>query len=79
MELEFSWPIGRIKAALPELSGSFASSPKSCSTETLKSIAALVAEVNIPEANYGLAAGVTAFIWLYTCIQGFVFNNASLF
>ncbi|KAM7469292.1 hypothetical protein LguiA_007475 [Lonicera macranthoides] len=71
MHLEFAWPIGRIRAALPELGGCVASSPKSCSPETLKSIASLVDEVNIPEANYGLAAGVTAFIWLYTSIQGY--------
>lgn len=71
MDLEFSWPVGRIKAALPELGGCVVSSPTSCSRETLKSIAALAEEQNIPEAKTGLAAGVAAFLWLYTSIQGY--------
>ncbi|KAA8536881.1 hypothetical protein F0562_029359 [Nyssa sinensis] len=69
--LEFSWPVGRIKEALPELGSCLASSPTSCSPETIKSIAALVEEQNIPEAKIGLAAGVSTFLWLYTSIQGY--------
>jgi mevalonate kinase len=71
MGLQFSWPIEIIREALGQTDVSDASSPKSCSTEALKSIAALVAQVDIPEANYGLAAGVAAFLWLYTSIQGY--------
>ncbi|XP_059648543.1 mevalonate kinase isoform X2 [Cornus florida] len=72
MGLEFSWPVGRIKETLPD-SGTGCdapSSPASCSPWTIKSIAALVEEQNIPEAKIGLAAGVSAFLWLYTSIQG---------
>ncbi|XP_059652487.1 mevalonate kinase-like [Cornus florida] len=69
LSLEFSWPVGRIKQALPDLDSCLASSPTSCPPETMKSIAALVEEQNIPEAETGLAAGVSAFLWLYTSIQ----------
>lgn len=71
MALEFSWPVARIKEALPEAGNLLSSKPTSCSIETMKSIAALVEEQNIPEANIGLATGVSAFLWLYTCILGF--------
>ncbi|KAI3448623.1 hypothetical protein Pfo_005288 [Paulownia fortunei] len=70
MGLEFSWPVGKIKEVLPELSSHAASSPSSCSLETIKAIASLVEEQHIPEANIGLASGVSAFLWLYTSIQG---------
>ncbi|KAM7481202.1 hypothetical protein LguiB_005785 [Lonicera macranthoides] len=56
MTLEFLWPIGRIKEALPELGGCVALSPKSCSSDTIKSIVGLVEVQNIPEAKVGLAA-----------------------
>ncbi|KAK2972491.1 hypothetical protein RJ640_017663 [Escallonia rubra] len=69
--LEFSWPVGKIKAALPESGRCAASSPTSCLPETIKSIATLVEEYNIPEAKLGIAAGVTAFLWLYTSIHGY--------
>lgn len=69
--LELSWPVGRIKEVFPEASGCIASSPTSCPPDTLKLIAVLVEEQNIPEAKIGLAAGVTAFLWLYTSIQGY--------
>ncbi|KAF5946000.1 hypothetical protein HYC85_016228 [Camellia sinensis] len=71
MDLEFSWPVGRIKAALSKIGSNDSSSPKSCSSETVKLIATLVEEHNIPEANITLAAGVSAFLWLYTSIQGY--------
>jgi mevalonate kinase len=71
MALEFSWPVARIKEVLPEAGNLLSSKPTSCSIETMKSIAALVEEQNIPEANIGLATGVSAFLWLYTCILGF--------
>ncbi|CAJ1960885.1 unnamed protein product [Sphenostylis stenocarpa] len=69
--LEFSWPISRIRAAFPESAGQLTSTPTSCSVENAKSIAALVEELNIPEAKIGLASGVSAFLWLYSSIQGF--------
>ncbi|KAG7969136.1 hypothetical protein I3843_07G015800 [Carya illinoinensis] len=71
MSLEFSWPVSRIKEVLPEVVSSSSPTPTSCSIETMKSIAALVEEQNIPEAKIGLATGVSAFLWLYTCIQGY--------
>ncbi|KAK1581182.1 hypothetical protein Q3G72_003832 [Acer saccharum] len=71
MELEFSWSIGRIKETLSHLGSPFPSTPTSCTTESVRCIAALVEEQNIPEAKLGLATGVSAFLWLYTCIQGF--------
>ncbi|PSS19647.1 Mevalonate kinase [Actinidia chinensis var. chinensis] len=71
MALELSWPVGRIKEALPDM-GITASSPKPCTPETIKLLAALVEEHNnIPEAKITLAAGVIAFLWLYTSIQGY--------
>nr|AMB15001.1 mevalonate kinase [Tripterygium wilfordii] len=69
--LEFSWPIGRIKKALPDLGFPFSSTPRTASAESIKVITTLVEEQNIPEAKIGLASGVSAFLWLYTCIQGF--------
>ncbi|KAF7143827.1 hypothetical protein RHSIM_Rhsim05G0142700 [Rhododendron simsii] len=72
MALHFSWPVGRIKEALSEKGSHAPSSPKSCSAETINILAALVEEQNvIPEANITIGAGVTAFLWLYTCIQGY--------
>nr|AZK89899.1 mevalonate kinase [Jasminum sambac] len=71
MDLEFSWPIGRIKEVLLDIGGQAASSPSSCSLETIKAIAALVGDQNIPESKIGLASGVTAFLWLYTSIHGY--------
>ncbi|KAF4361224.1 hypothetical protein F8388_018949 [Cannabis sativa] len=71
LHLEFSWPIGKIKAALSQLDLPNSSTPTSCSIEAMKSIAALVEEQNIPEAKIFLASGVSAFLWLYTSIQGF--------
>ncbi|KAK4595942.1 hypothetical protein RGQ29_014151 [Quercus rubra] len=71
LALEFSWPVARIKDALPEVGSLLSSKPTSCSIETMKSIAALVEEQNIPEAKIGLASGVSAFLWLYSCIHGF--------
>ncbi|XP_010255925.1 PREDICTED: mevalonate kinase-like [Nelumbo nucifera] len=70
VELDFSWPVGRIREALPELSTPSSSSPTACSPQFMKLIAALVEEQDIPEANAGLAAGVSAFLWLYASILG---------
>ncbi|CAI9102252.1 OLC1v1000493C1 [Oldenlandia corymbosa var. corymbosa] len=71
MDFEFSWPVGRIQEAIPELGSLSASSPTSCSLEITRAIAALVEEQNIPEAKIGLASGVSAFLWLYIAIHGF--------
>lgn len=71
MELEFSWPIERLKQVLPDFDSPSPSAPKSCSTDSLKSIASLLEEQNIPEAKITLASGVSAFLWLYTCIHGY--------
>ncbi|GFQ01320.1 mevalonate kinase [Phtheirospermum japonicum] len=68
--LELSWSVGKIKDVLPEMGSHYASSSSSCSLETLKAIASLVEEQNIPEANIELASGVSAFLWLYNSIHG---------
>jgi len=70
MALEFSWPIGRIKDTLPGFDAPSPSTPKCCSIESLRSIASLLSELNIPEAKIALASGVSAFLWLYIAIQG---------
>ncbi|KAK7337800.1 hypothetical protein VNO77_18387 [Canavalia gladiata] len=69
--VEFSWPIGKIKQAFPESAAPLSATPNSCSVENAKSIASLVEQLDIPEAKFGLASGVSAFLWLYTSIQGF--------
>lgn len=69
--LEFSWPITKIRAAFSESATQLSSTPTSCSVENAKSIAALVEQLNIPEARIGIASGVSAFLWLYSSIQGF--------
>lgn len=68
--LDFSWPIARIKEVLPDSVNTIASSPTTCSPETIKLIATLVEEHKIPESKIGIASGVIAFLWLYTSIQG---------
>ncbi|CAH1435158.1 unnamed protein product [Lactuca virosa] len=68
--LNFSWPIGRIKEVLPDSINTIASSPTTCSPETIKLIATLVEEHEIPETKIGIASGVIAFLWLYTSIHG---------
>ncbi|KAL1546041.1 mevalonate kinase [Salvia divinorum] len=70
VDLEFSWPVGKLKEVLPELGSKSASSPSSCSLETTKAIASLVEELNLADAKIGLASGISAFIWLYTSIHG---------
>ncbi|PWA87981.1 GHMP kinase, ATP-binding, conserved site-containing protein [Artemisia annua] len=68
--LDFSWPTGRIKDILPDSVNSIASSPTTCSDETIKFIKTLVEDHKIPESQIGIVSGVIAFLWLYTCIQG---------
>ncbi|CAO2836662.1 unnamed protein product [Amaranthus hypochondriacus] len=70
-ELEFLWPTGRIREVLPGFDCPSPSIPKSCSTESYKSIVSLLEEQNIPEAKITLASGVSTFIWLYTAIHGY--------
>ncbi|KAK6911528.1 GHMP kinase, C-terminal domain, partial [Dillenia turbinata] len=71
MDLEFSWPIGRVEEGLPGFTSLVPSTPESCLPESMKLIAVLVEEKNIPEAKIGLAAGISAFLWLYVCIHGY--------
>jgi mevalonate kinase len=71
MNLELCWPVGRIKEVLSEVGRQIPSSPTSCSPEATKLITALVEEQNIPEAQYSLTGGISAFLWLYTSIQGY--------
>ncbi|ESQ32252.1 hypothetical protein EUTSA_v10004396mg [Eutrema salsugineum] len=72
LSLEFSWSLARLKEAIPCDSSTLSpSTPTSCSGETLKSIAVLVEEQNIPEAKIWLSSGISTFLWLYTSIIGF--------
>ncbi|CAI8615476.1 unnamed protein product [Vicia faba] len=71
VDLEFSWPISRIREAFPDYVALLSSTPASCSVDGTKSIEALVEELSIPEAKIGLASGVSAFLWLYLSIQGY--------
>ncbi|KAL2327153.1 hypothetical protein Fmac_020580 [Flemingia macrophylla] len=66
--LEFSWPVSKVRETFP---AQLSSTPTSCSVENAKAIAALVDHLSIPEAKIGLASGVSAFLWLYSSIQGF--------
>ncbi|PWA59995.1 Histidine phosphatase superfamily, clade-1 [Artemisia annua] len=69
--LEFSWPINRLKEALSPTINTTASSPTSCSAETIKVITTLVLkEHTIPDSRTEIAAAVVVFLWLYTSIQG---------
>nr|QEV81809.1 Mevalonate kinase reductase [Prunella vulgaris] len=70
VDLEFSWPVGKLKEVLPELGSCSASSPSSCSLETTKAIALLVEELKLPDSKTGLASGISAFLWLYTSVHG---------
>ncbi|XP_040367378.1 mevalonate kinase-like [Rosa chinensis] len=69
--LEFLWPVGRIKEALSGIDVPNPSTPTSCPAEVNKSLAILVEELNILEAKIGIAAGVWAFLWLCSSIQGY--------
>nr|QEY10158.1 mevalonate kinase reductase [Scutellaria barbata] len=71
LDLEFSWPVAKIKEVLLDMGSHPASSPLSCSFETTKALVSLVEEQNIPEAKSGLASGISAFLWLYTSIHGY--------
>ncbi|CAA7024690.1 unnamed protein product [Microthlaspi erraticum] len=72
LSLEFSWSLARLKEALPNDSRTYPpSTPTSCSTETLKAIAVLVEEQNIPQEKIWLSSGISTFLWLYTSIVGF--------
>ncbi|KAG7552111.1 GHMP kinase C-terminal domain superfamily [Arabidopsis thaliana x Arabidopsis arenosa] len=72
ISLEFSWSLARIKEAIPYDSTTLCrSTPTSCSQETLKSIAVLVEEQNLPKEKIWLSSGISTFLWLYTRIIGF--------
>ncbi|KAF5791161.1 putative mevalonate kinase [Helianthus annuus] len=70
VDLEFSWPIGRIKEMLPDSVNNDASSPATCCEETTKFILTALKDFKIPDAKIGIASGVIAFLWLYTSILG---------
>ncbi|XP_020525443.1 mevalonate kinase isoform X2 [Amborella trichopoda] len=71
LNLQFSWSISRIQDFLPSETLPLSSSVECCSSDMMERLIALVAEHNIPEANIGLAVGVSAFLWLYISIAGF--------
>ena len=71
LSLEFTWSVARLKEGIPYDSSNVSpSTPASCSSQTLKSIAVLVEEQNIPEAKIQLSSGISTFLWLYTSILG---------
>ncbi|KAL2347673.1 hypothetical protein Fmac_001673 [Flemingia macrophylla] len=73
--LEFSWPVSKVREAFPT---QLSSTPTSCSVENAKAIAALIDHLSIPEAKIGLASGVSAFLWLYSSIQGFELSQLQI-
>ncbi|CAN7125458.1 unnamed protein product [Brassica rapa subsp. narinosa] len=73
LSLEFTWSVSRLKEGIAYDSSNVSpSTPSSCSSQTLKSIAVLVEEQNIPEAKIQLSSGISTFLWLYTSILGFI-------
>jgi mevalonate kinase len=77
ISLEFSWSLARIKEAIPYDSSTLCrSTPASCSEETLKSIAVLVEEQNLPKEKMWLSSGISTFLWLYTRIIGYITLNS---
>ncbi|XP_010524882.1 PREDICTED: mevalonate kinase [Tarenaya hassleriana] len=71
MALEFSWSMARLKELMNYTNIPCPSTPSSCSSQSLKSIAVLVEEQNIPEAKIWLSSGISTFLWLYAHIIGF--------
>ncbi|KAL0685880.1 hypothetical protein Bca4012_052728 [Brassica carinata] len=73
LSLEFTWSVARLKEGIAYDSSNVSPSTlASCSSQTLKSIAVLVEEQNIPEAKIQLSSGISTFLWLYTSILGFI-------
>ncbi|KAK4751135.1 hypothetical protein SAY87_004617 [Trapa incisa] len=70
LSLEFSWSISHIQECLKESNKADCLKP-SAPAACLSNLQALVEEQHIPEAKFGLASGIKAFLWLYTCIQGY--------
>ncbi|XP_031493624.1 mevalonate kinase [Nymphaea colorata] len=70
VQLELSWPIKRIHAELSNLLDPFSLEVVRPCSELTESISVLVGEHEFPEAREGLAAGVSAFLWLFTSING---------
>ncbi|KAG5412006.1 hypothetical protein IGI04_008325 [Brassica rapa subsp. trilocularis] len=71
LSLEFTWSVSRLKEGIAYDSSNVSpSTPASCSSQTLKSIAVLVEEQNIPEAKIQLSSGISTFLWIYTSILG---------
>ncbi|CAM0884974.1 unnamed protein product [Alopecurus aequalis] len=69
--LVFSWPCSRLREALGDgLAGAGVSAPRPCSPGELAAMAELLAHEDIPEAKIWLAAGLSAFLYLYTSILG---------
>ncbi|KAJ3695696.1 hypothetical protein LUZ60_001073 [Juncus effusus] len=71
MNLTFTWPISQLKQILGENHAINIFQPKPCSCEKLDLISRLVAEKKIPESKIQIGSGISAFLFLYTSIQGF--------
>ncbi|CAA7405977.1 unnamed protein product [Spirodela intermedia] len=69
-DIVLSWPTERLKEVFSEIGSPAPLSPQPCSPETLELIYGLYEEQKLPEAKAGLASGISAFIYLYTSIQG---------
>lgn len=68
----FSWSMGRIENILSDSIIPNPLSKETCSADTLKLITLLVEEQSIPEAEIGLSSGISAFLWLYISILGYL-------
>jgi mevalonate kinase len=70
--LVFSWPCSLLREALGDRA---VSSPRPCSSDELAAMAKLLEQEEIPEDKIWLAAGLSAFLYLYTSILGSVGNR----
>uniref|UniRef100_A0ACD5V764 Uncharacterized protein n=2 Tax=Avena sativa TaxID=4498 RepID=A0ACD5V764_AVESA len=67
--LVFSWPCSQLWEALGDkLAG--VNSPRPCSSDELAAMAKLLEQEEIPEDKIWIAAGLSAFLYLYTSILG---------
>uniref|UniRef100_A0ACD5WMY0 Uncharacterized protein n=1 Tax=Avena sativa TaxID=4498 RepID=A0ACD5WMY0_AVESA len=68
--LVFSWPCARLREVFGDTAGAAVNAPKPCSSDELAAMAELLEQEHIPEDKIWLAAGLSAFLYLYTSILG---------
>ena len=73
MDIVLSWTVDRLKKIFPEINSTAPLSPQPCSQGKMELICGLYEEQKLPEDKSCLASGVSAFIYLYTSIYGYIF------